>query len=515
MKKYYKILLNVLIINFLIINPINSKTLPPGTGGEADVPANVLILLDASGSMSNRTTVGINYNNNVRAVAPITNTGSVLVYTQNNMRQVNQATNSLENINTNRPTLTNDSNRFMLRNNAKKVVYYNDRIFTYDNNERRLFQYNYTNNTSTGLERIGETLSQMFLNGDQLVLMNHIGANYYVKDLTAINVNATRCSPSRNSILDRILRLGQFWEHPHFAFNVDASGNLIAVGSLDRRTQVQLYKFASTGTCFESEPSNTYTTTLTPINLPSSVVGHPTDENQFFLTDTINHKLIKISVSGTAIAVDASVGRSGSINANYSPTSNQNSIRFRTPYHIAIEASSSRIYVADERNRAVQSFDYDLNFKNVTGISTRMTRMRGAQEAIQSIVTDSSLISSVNFGYGLWSDYRVWYNNRPFTHLGIRSLPRSTAINRHGMDWLNYYWYMRHVVLYGNVNNIGPDRFPGFEMWQNGRDRGYPCSNLGCIEVQVNRDGAAKINSRVMSAEPKYGTNANFFCNSR
>jgi type IV pilus assembly protein PilY1 len=129
MKKYYKILLNVLIINFLIINPINSKTLPPGTGGEADVPANVLILLDASGSMSNRTTVGINYNNNVRAVAPITNTGSVLVYTQNNMRQVNQATNSLENINTNRPTLTNDSNRFMLRNNAKKVVYYNDRIF--------------------------------------------------------------------------------------------------------------------------------------------------------------------------------------------------------------------------------------------------------------------------------------------------------------------------------------------------------------------------------------------------
>ena len=512
MKKYFKILLKVLIINFLFINPINSKTLPPGTGGEADVPANVLILLDASGSMSNRTTIGINYNNNVRAVAPITNTGSVLVYTQNNMRQVNQAGNSLENINTNRPTLTNDWNRFMLLNNAKKVVYYNDRIFTYDNNERRLFQYNYTNNTSTGLERIGQTLSQMFLNGDNLVLMNHIGANYYVKDLTAINVNATRCSPSRNSILERILSFGRFWEHQPFAFNVDASGNLIAVGSLDRSTQVQLYKFASTGTCFESEPSNTYTTTFNPINTPSSVVGHPTDENQFFLTDTINHKLIKISVSGTAITVDASVGRSGSINANYNPTSNQNGIRFRTPYHIAIEASSSRIYVADERNRAVQSFDYDLNFKNVTGISTRMSRMRGAQEAIQSIVTDSSLISSVNFGYGLWSDYRVWYNYyRPFTQFGIRSVPRSRAINSHGMDWLNSYWYMRHVVLYGNVNNIGPDRFPGFEMWQNGRDRGYPCSNVGCIEVQVNRDGAAKINSRVMSAEPKYGTNANFF----
>jgi len=511
MKKYYKILLNVLIINFLIINPINSKTLPPGTGGEADVPANVLILLDASGSMSNRTTIGINYNNNVRAVAPITNTGSVLVYTQNNMRQVNQAGNSLENIYSGRPTLTNDWNRFMLRDNAKKVVYYNDQVFTYDNNERRLFKYNFTNNTSTGLERIGQRFSQMFLNGDNLVLMNHVGANYYVKDLTAINVNATTCSPSRNSILDRILRLGQYWEHPQFTFNVDASGNLIAVGSLDRRTQVQLYKFASTGTCFESEPSNTYTTSLNPIHTPSSVVGHPTDENQFFLTDSIYHNLTKISVSGTTITIDASVGRSGSINANYNPTTNQNGIRFRNPYHIAIESSSSRIYVADERNRAVQSFDYNLNFKHDTGTSTRMSRMRGAQEAIQSIVTDSSLISSVNFGYGLWSDYRVWYASRPFTYYGIRSVSRNTAISRYGIDWLSRYGYMRNVVLYGNVNNIGPDRFPGFEMWQNGRDRGYPCSNVGCIEVQVNRDGAAKINTRVSSAQPMYGTNANFF----
>ena len=511
MKKYYKILLNVLIINFLIINPINSKTLPPGTGGEADVPANVLILLDASGSMSNRTTIGINYNNNVRAVAPITNTGSVLVYTQNNMRQVNQAGNSLENIYSGRPTLTNDWNRFMLRDNAKKVVYYNDQVFTYDNNDRRLFKYNFTNNTSTGLERIGQRFSQMFLNGDNLVLMNHVGANYYVKDLTAINVNATTCSPSRNSILDRILRLGQYWEHPQFTFNVDASGNLIAVGSLDRRTQVQLYKFASTGTCFESEPSNTYTTSLNPIHTPSSVVGHPTDENQFFLTDSIYHNLTKISVSGTTITIDASVGRSGSINANYNPTTNQNGIRFRNPYHIAIESSSSRIYVADERNRAVQSFDYNLNFKHDTGTSTSMSRMRGAQEAIQSIVTDSSLISSVNFGYGLWSDYRLWYNSRPFTYYGIRSVPRNTAISRYGIDWLSRYSWMRHVVLYGNVNNIGPDRFPGFEMWQNGRDRGYPCSNVGCIEVQVNRDGAAKINTRVSSAQPMYGTNANFF----
>ena len=138
--------------------------------------------------------------------------------------------------------------------------------------------------------------------------------------------------------------------------------------------------------------------------------------------------------------------------------------------------------------------------------------MQGAQNAIQSIVTDSSLISSVNFGYGLWSDYLVgWSRWGSFTHRGVRSITRGEAVSRHGMDWLNRYWYINHVVLYGNINGYGPDRFPGFENWDSGRDRGYPCSNLGCIEVQVNRDGAAKINTRVRSAQPMLGTNANFF----
>ena len=34
----------------------------------------------------------------------------------------------------------------------------------------------------------------------------------------------------------------------------------------------------------------------------------------------------------------------------------------------------------------------------MSGYSTRSNRMKGAHEAIKSIVTDSSLISSVNFG---------------------------------------------------------------------------------------------------------------------
>jgi hypothetical protein len=281
MKKYFKILLKVLILNFLLINPINSKTLPPGTGGEADVPANVLILLDASGSMSNRIQVGVNYRNDVLAVAPVTNTDLVLVYAQQRIRQVNQASNTQENIHASRAELNHTWNRFSLMDNEKKVVYYNNLIFTYDNRDRYLYRYDFNNNQMTRLQQINETISHMFLNGNNLILISHARANYFVKDLSSINTNATRCQPNRNSTMDRILRLGQFWRHPQFTFNVDASGNLIAVGSEDRRTQAQLYKFASSGTCFESEPSNTYTiNSVSAIHTPSSVVGHPTNPNQ-------------------------------------------------------------------------------------------------------------------------------------------------------------------------------------------------------------------------------------------
>ena len=40
----------ILFFSFMMINA-NAKILPPGTGTQADVPSNLLILLDKSGSM--------------------------------------------------------------------------------------------------------------------------------------------------------------------------------------------------------------------------------------------------------------------------------------------------------------------------------------------------------------------------------------------------------------------------------------------------------------------------------
>ena len=62
MKKIKLFIIQILLFSCLIISNSFSKALPPGSG-VADVPANVLILLDKSGSMSVTQTIGANIGN--------------------------------------------------------------------------------------------------------------------------------------------------------------------------------------------------------------------------------------------------------------------------------------------------------------------------------------------------------------------------------------------------------------------------------------------------------------------
>ncbi len=47
-------MIKIIIVFLLIISPVNSKVPPPGTG-KGDVPANIMIMLDNSGSMASGT----------------------------------------------------------------------------------------------------------------------------------------------------------------------------------------------------------------------------------------------------------------------------------------------------------------------------------------------------------------------------------------------------------------------------------------------------------------------------
>ena len=111
--------------------------------------------------------------------------------------------------------------------------------------------------------------------------------------------------------------------------------------------------------------------------------------------------------------------------------------------------------------------------------------MQGAQRAIQSIVTDSSLISSVNFGYGIWSDYLVYGWWRSFSVNGINSITRNEAQGRHEMTWLRRWFNRAFYALYGGSFGLDQRRVPSFERWDNGSDNGVPCTSVNLSLIHI------------------------------
>jgi len=88
--------------------------------------------------------------------------------------------------------------------------------------------------------------------------------------------------------------------------------------------------------------------------------------------------------------------------------------------------------------------DYDMQYIKELGGGQNKTRMTGAVEAIQAIVTDSGLTSHVDFGFGVWSE-----SGASFT------------------GWS------------GHITN----------------GTAVPCHNKNCLKVRVHRQGAGKIES--------------------
>ena len=137
----------------------------------------------------------------------------------------------------------------------------------------------------------------------------------------------------------------------------------------------------------------------------------------------------------------------------------------------------------------------------MSGYSTRSNRMKGAHEAIKSIVTDSSLISSVNFGFGYWSSQwmRIYYSRGKTNRTRVRC---STLVAKgilSSSSWLvrRNYWCSNARVQWG------------YTRW--GKNQAVPCTSQNCLKVRVDRDGARRTFTEVSRVRPGGGTDANIW----
>ena len=210
----------------------------------------------------------------------------------------------------------------------------------------------------------------------------------------------------------------------------------------------------------------------------------------------MGNRLIKLTLnSSTSYTKNTTVGRKGNLSSSYAPASSS-AVRFNYPGDFRIDTALNRIFVADTNNNAIQSFDLDLNFHDMSGYSTRSTRMAGAHEAIKSIVTDSSLISSVNFGFGYWSSSSSWirYNRRKTSSTPVRCRTLS-QISKWSWLYRYNYWCSNASASYG------------YKKWAG--NQAIPCTSQNCLKVKVDRNGAARTFTEVKKVRPGGGTDAN------
>ena len=368
-----------IILLFLIFqNYVFSKGLPPGTGS-SDIPANVLILLDKSGSMSTSiNTAGIN---KPQAVAVDSNGLSYVGMSSSIVKLFFAG-----------PTIDDSwsfdgSGTFCGMSDIKELRIHNDLLYVLDYNNDRLFRVELT-----GSPAICDW-SVPIQNPVSMDIKNDIlyatGDEMVVYDLTTSFPTPISCN--YNGDLQDDGRNAK-------SLAIDSSGSNIY---FHRNSSLRRYEIQGSNCPSTSRSSQISTPGASTVH---SFVFKPGSDTIMYLPDYHDefYKFTLNSSKTSATGLKASAGYSGNIASTTSP----NRINLDWPYGIDVNTANDTIHFVSRGccKHSMHIIDYDMQFVKESGGGQNITRMSGAVEAIQALVTDSSLTSHVDFGFGVWSE---------------------------------------------------------------------------------------------------------------
>ena len=518
--KFIKLILYFIFFQNIYINPGLAKSLPPGSG-EGDVPSNVLILLDKSGSMSWSMDLGAELD-----------MPSFISLGEDSDKNVITA-----------PDSASSGIRNVSYSNALKAIGSSTKFVTNgdcDQVSKQVFveQYNghiyYFNASGQGCKvNINTGVATRFYN-DPLEIF--YGAELKDKYLYVFSISSTGIISIKIFNLDNNQLLASCDYGLIFSSNemnelftesfiadgvvataIDKSGSsLVGLRSIDSQSSKMLkFPFDSgLGSC----PSNTASTTRSigsaanQINLTEikNMQRHPTKDDTYIFS-----RLSKVYEydfgSGTfGTGGQVGIGDFASDFTNYNPTQISN-IKFNRAHGIAADEDNERIYVSDRESHRIQVFDKDWNFIKILGrTGGTASRMSAATDAIQEVVSDSDLTSGAHFGFGYWaSSVEVWYtwtngwHNWPTCRSQMDRI--NSEINFSPSSWLyqtqwngGYWCDVREKPL-------------GYTGWNNSADQGIPCPDKNCLKVKVDREGASKTGDQVKDVSTGGGTRAQDF----
>ena len=380
----FKILLSLL----LLTSNGFAKNIPPGSG-IGDVPANVLILLDKSGSMSARMTSG----NGFMYPYSVTTDSSGDVYGGQyhtyGIKKLTYATGAVD---------SNFGSSGIYRGSGNCRSYYpvnmkvhNGYLYVASYYQHRVFRVNLSNGNCDWNHylRYGRNIA---ISSNNILYATGYYGNAVVRNLST-NSNIS-CNWSGN--------LKNYTDYGSMA--VDASGS-----NLYGFEYRWLYRFqiASNG-C----PNTNYSSRIyrSSIYYSFGMDSHPSNDSILYLNSYYGHRIYKMTLNSSKNAF-SSVSTVGRCCTGSSTASN---VRMYYPWGLSVDKTNNRVVSANYYKGSTLVVDLNLGFLKEFGGSSG-TRMTGAHEAIKAIVTDSSLTGGVNFGFAYWASgsagFRSWSGN--------------------------------------------------------------------------------------------------------
>ena len=372
------IIFKIILSLFFISSNAIAKNLPPGSG-ISDVPANVLILLDKSGSMSARMTSGQSLSYPMSMTYDTS--GNLYVAENNSIKKFNYATGNVD-------ASWGNSGSYRNYNWTQCYTYgvYDMKVhngFLYGGSYRHVWRINLTTGACDTMGRRISAYYPRSLN----IKNNHL----YFGDNNRFYIYNISGTPTRvYSTNDYNLRLS-------YGVTIDASGN-----NLYYHNRYYIYKRS-----INNSRSLGNETRLSGPRYDWTAYGleaHPTDNNVLYYSSWGRHSIKKFTLnsSKTSYTENASRGRC------CTGTSNASRQYIYYGRGLGLDSTNNRLAIGSYYGSQVHAFDFNLTYLKSFGASPK-SRMDGAHEAIKAIVTDSSLTAGVNFGFAYWSSGGWWW----------------------------------------------------------------------------------------------------------
>ena len=363
------------IITVLFISLISfqaqAKNPPPGTG-TADIPANILIMLDNSGSMGTKLYASVQVYYPLDVATDSSGNVYVMEYYNNRIKVFDSSGAYLRSFG----GYGNSCNRWSY---ARQFTIYNDEIYIADT-------YNYR-------------VKKLNLNGGciaNIYLGTHKGAPHAIAvsaNFWAVGfTNGAIYLYNRSSFYSRLRDYGFNTNYLHYSWGMsfNNAGNKLLVADYYKNRLIELNVSSGAKLSHSQVSSGTSMYGTGSYSTSNGYFRRPMDaaydsSGNIYALDLYGHRLQKFNSS---LTYQAKTG-------TWSTSSG-----FRYPYGMHID-SSDNIYVTDFYNYAVRKYNTSLT-ETATYGGGAGTRLDAAKKVIKQIVSNTDLTSGANFGLMEW-----------------------------------------------------------------------------------------------------------------